>query len=205
MHPILKKETAKFSEIKSLLEQLNAIKVQERRVKRRLNTKLQGFEFLSEIVDLDMKDKKLTNPLIKYFKSLGVTVHRPPNQDKDGIEDLRVFHKGKMLIIEATSIDKMVATESKLIQILKHVNIRQEENKNYKVFGVSIVNHQDNKPFNERMQKQNYNTRAIKILASNNLTTVSTLTLLNDFIKIKDGKMNVDELLDNLTSIGVYQ
>lgn len=205
MHKKIKEATAKFNEIKTLIDQLHDIKIQERRLKRRLKTKLDLFEFLSEIVGLDMKHKKLTEPLFKYFKALGLNVHRPPHGDKLGKEDLRLFHGNKMLLIEATSIESNNAGEKKLTQILRHINGRQNEFSQYKVYGLTIVNYQDKIDFDKRNNIQEYTKDAINDLVSNSLTAVSTVKLLNDFIMIKSGQMSIDELINNLTSFGVYK
>jgi hypothetical protein len=205
MDKVIKEITSKFSEISVLMEQLKAIKTQERRAKRRLKTKIKEFEFLSEIVGLNMKHKKLTEPLFRYFKHLGVNVHRAPNNDKDGVEDLRLFYADKLILIEATSIKNDRADNAKLTQVNNHVPARQQEFSNLKVFGVSIINHQDNKLFNERVLKQNYQDSTVKILKSHNLTSVTTLTLLINFIMIKSGKRTVDELINNLISTGIYE
>ncbi len=205
MDKSFKKIIADFEEVKILMGQLQEIRRHERRIKRRLSTKLDKFEFLSEIVGLNQKDKKLTEPLLKYFKNNGLDVRRSPDKDKGGLEDMSIFYRDKLLIIEVTSTEKSLVPESKLTQILKHLNSRQNNLKTLEVSGLTIVNHEDLKPVNERVKKQGYQSRTLKILASNNLTTVTTLTLLVAFIKIKKGEMTVEDLITGLTTPGVYE
>lgn len=205
VNDLTKKITSEFEDIKVLKTQLADIKKQERRVRRRLKTQYNNYSFLSEIVGLSMKDKKLIEPLVKYFKHLGIIVHRAPDKDRGGIEDLRIFHKNKLIILEATSIDKDRATEAKLTQVLKHLNTRKSEHSPLNVSGLTIVNHEDEKPAHERILKQNYQASTLRILTSNNLTTTTTLTLLIAFINIKKGKMTADDLLEKLATPGVYE
>jgi hypothetical protein len=143
----IKKVTAKFDDVKILMDKLAEIKRDERKVKRRLKTKYLNYTFLSDIVGLSKKDKKLTEPLFKFFKHLQLNIQRAPNKDKGGIEDLRIFYDDKLIIIEATSIENDRAPEAKLTQILKHTKIRQAEFPNFKVIGLSIINHEDKKHF----------------------------------------------------------
>jgi len=205
MDATIKKVTADFEDVKTLMDELNSIKKNERRVKRRLKTKYLKYTFLSDIVGLSKKDKKLTEPLFLFFKNLGINIHRAPNKDKGGVEDLRVFYNDKLIIIEATSIENNRATEAKLTQILKHTKIRQDEFPNFKVIGLSIINHEDGKHFTKRVTKQNYQDKTIKILKSHELCSVTTLTLLINFVKIKRGETSVDDLMANLISPGIYE
>jgi len=205
MDAAIKNMTAEFEDVKILMNQLSSLKKDERRIKRRLKTKQLNYTFLSDIVGLSKKDRKLTEPLFKFFKYLGINVHRAPDNDKGGVEDLRIFYADTLIIIEATSIEKGLATEGKLTQILKHIKIRQAEFPNYKVIGLSIINHEDNKHFTKRGIKQKYQDKTVKILKSHELCSVTTLTLLINFIKIKKGEITIDDFMRNLTSPGIYE
>lgn len=204
MDKTIEKITSEFEEIKSVILKLKEVKKQENKFKRQLKTLKNKYTFLNEIIGIKIQSKELVNSIKKYFKELNLSIHDAPNNDKEGVEDLRLWVDGKLYIVEVTGSEKKIVTEKKSHQISKHINIRQKHYPNLKVIGLFIVNHDFETHFSKRAIKA-FEKRPIEIALNNNYTLTTTLTLFNAFILIKQGSMTVSDLIEGFENKGLYE
>ena len=195
----LKIITSNFNDIKPLIDERNNLLWQTNKVRRRLKTRLQKYSFLKDMIDIDSHGTKLVNSIVKYFKILGF--EKIENVDKNKDEDIRLWVDNKLIIFEVTGISEQTTSDDKAHQISKHIQIRQEEYPGIRVSGVFIVNH-DNKKHYSKRHKAPFRKGLNEIARTNNYTLTTTIDLLNAFIKIKNGELTKEELINKICSKG---
>ena len=191
----LKIITSHFSDIKPLIDERNNLLRQTNKVRKRLKTRLEEYGFLKDMIDIDSHGTKLVNSIVKYFKTLGFK--KIENVDKNKDEDIRLWVDDKLIIFEVTGIDTPTPTDNKAHQISKHIQIRQKEYPDIKVSGLFIVNHDNKKHFLKR-HKTPFRKGLDEIARTNKYTLTTTIDLFNAFIKIKNGELTKEELVNKI-------
>ena len=195
----LKKITSDFSDIKPLIDERNKLLRQTNKVRRRLKTRLEKYDFLKDMIGIGSHSTKLVNSIVKYFKTLGF--EKIENVDKSKDEDIRLWVDDKLIIFEVTGIPEPTTKDAKAHQISKHIQIRQEEYPGITVSGVFIVNHDNKKHYSIR-HKSPFRKGLNEIARTNKYTLTTTIDLFNAFIKIKNGKLTKEELINKICSTG---
>jgi len=192
----LKVLTSDFNDIKVLLEKRDQIKRDDNKVRRRLRTQFNKYEFLKDIVDIGCKDDRLVNALVKYFKAVGfVKVENVDKKSKK--EDIRLWTDDSLIIFEATGVEKRNPNHGKAHSITRYVPIRQQENPNLKVYGCFIINHDNKKHYTNRNLKP-FDTDIKEIAIAHKYSLLTTIDLLNWFLELKKGTMSKDEILKRI-------
>lgn len=199
----IKKITADFEEIKTLINLRQKYLIQINKLRRQLKSQFRKYAFLEDLVGINSNGSTLVNSLIKYFHELGFKhIENVDKKYKD--EDIRLWHDDRLLIFEVTGIDTANPKDDKVHQISKHIPVRQEQNPNLKVFGVFVINHDNSKPFDKR-EKKIFREGLIDIAKAHKYTLVTTVDLLNAFISIKKGDLLPIDLIDALCITGKYR
>lgn len=192
----LKILTSDFNDIKVMLEKREEIKRDDNKIRRRLRTQFNKYEFLKNIVDIECTGTRLVDALIEYFKAVGF--ERVENVDKDFFEeDIRLWTDDSLIIFEATGINKKSPTHGKAHSITRYVPIRQQENPNLKVYGSFIVNHDNKKHYKKRNPKP-FDNNTKEIATAHKYSLLTTVDLLNWFLELKIGTMSKDEILKRI-------
>jgi hypothetical protein len=199
----LKNITSEFSDILPIISERDDIIKSLNKTRRRLRTKLKRYSFLSQMVGIGSNGDKLVDSIVTFLKELNIG--KVENVDKKYMdEDIRLWTDESLLIFEVTGIDTPNPKDYKAHQISKHLPIKQEQFADKKVYGVFIVNHDNRKNYLDR-NKRPFNDRLIKIAKGHNYTLVTTVDLLNAFVKIKTDKLTPAELIEKLCSTGRFE
>lgn len=195
----LKNITSVFSDLKPLIALRSELLNKTSKIRRRLKTKLSKYVFLSDIVGIGIKEDHLVNAVVSFFKELGFV--KVENIEKKKKEDIRLFTEDILLLIEVTGTSSSTLKDNKIHQISKHIPLNQEKFKELQVFGLFVVNHDNEKHYLER-EKNPFNNEMHNISKSHNYSITTTIHLLNAFTEFKCGNMTAKEIVEKLCSSG---
>lgn len=199
----LNKITAKFSDVKTLIEENRMALKKLNSTRKKLRTKRNHYGFIKDVVGVNSAGDKLVDACIDLFKEIGFD--KIENVDKKYLEeDIRLWSKDRLIIIEVTGIDTPNPKYSKAHQISLHIPTRKSQNNNKKVTGLFIVNHDNNKEYKNRNKKP-FNNKIIDIAKSHDYTLMTTVDLLNAYKMIKMDKIRPEEFIDKLCSTGLFE
>jgi hypothetical protein len=199
----LNKITSKFNDVKSLIEEQHIVLKKLNKLRKRLKTKKTHYEFIKTIIDIDSAGDDLVNACVILFKDLGFD--EVENVDrKYSEEDIRLFHKDRLIIMEVTGDANANPKQAKVHQISQHIPIRQKQHQDKELFGLFIINH-DNKKHYKKRSKNPFNEKLIEIAKSHNYTLMTTADLLNAYKMIKMEKLKPEELIEKLCSTGLFK
>lgn len=187
-----------FEEVKALKIKLKEAKKEVQKSRRRLITLENKYKFLSEIVDINSKNKELIKSVKAYFKEIKL---KHQEVDKQGKEDFGVWHKNKLILVEVTGTKNAVLSQDKTHQISKHINIRQSAFPNLNVSGLFICNHDSETQYNLREQNP-FPKDTIEIASHNKYSLITTVSLVSAFLKLKRGEITLDTLVDTISTYG---
>ena len=199
----LKKLSADFLDIKPMFKEKKQLLQKARQFRNRLKTKFNEYSFLKTLVGVNVKDDDLDLPIKKCFDAFGFDkVECIGKKFKE--EDIRLWHRNRLIIFEATGCDGANPTHDKIFQILKHIPIKKEMFKNFEVYGGFIANHDCTKPFDQRTKKP-YDAKVEVLAKGQSIVLLSTTDLLNSFINFKKGKLTPDDFVNQLCTPGVFK
>lgn len=199
----LKKITTSFLDIEPLFKEKKQLLQAARQFRRRLKTKLTEYSFLKTLVGTNVKSDELDLAIKECFDAFGFDKTECIGK-KFGEEDIRLWFGNKLIIFEATGSNAANPVHDKVFQITRHIPIKQEMFKDFRVYGGFIVNHDCLKTFDLRTNKPF--DKKVEILAKGqNIVLLSTLDLLNSFINFKKGKLTLDDFAGQLCTPGVFK
>lgn len=199
----LKKISSEFLDIQPFFKEKKHLLQEARQFRRRLKTKLNEYHFLKTLVGIDVRSDELDSAIKKCFDAFGFDKTECIGK-KFGEEDIRLWFGKKLIIFEATGSKKEICEQNKMFQIHKHIPIKREQFKDFKVYGGFIVNHDNLKPFENRVPSP-FNQDADKYAKGQNIVLLSTLDLLKSFINFKKGKLELERFAEQLCTPGVFK
>jgi hypothetical protein len=119
-------------------------------------------------------------------------------------EDIRLWFGNKLIIFEATGSKNQHPEQNKMFQIARHIPIKKEQFKDFKVYGGFIINHDNLKPFDQRLHSP-FDTAADTFAKGQGVVLLSTLDLLKSFINFKKGKLTLDDFVRHLCTPGIFK
>jgi len=199
----LKKITASFLDVEPLFKKKKKLLQEARQTRRKLKTKLNEYSFLKTLVGLEIKDKELELAVKECFESFGFDkVEWVAQAFKE--EDLRVWYGNKLIIFEVTGKGGEQPSHEKIFQIDRHVPIKKKQFKEYEVHGGFIANHHSKISFDQRHKKP-FDEKVNVLAKGSEISLLTTVDILNSFIKFKTGKLTLDDFVTQLCTPGIFK
>jgi hypothetical protein len=199
----LKKLSAEFLDINPMFKEKKKLLQEARQFRRRLKTKFNEYSFLQKLVGIGINDTDLDLAIKKCFDAFGFDKTECIGK-KFGEEDIRLWIGNKLIIFEATGSKNINIDHKKSFQIVKHIPIKKELFKEFQVYGGFIVNHDNLKPFDQRVRSP-FDKKIDLLAKGQEIVLLSTLDLLSSFINFKKGKLTPDAFFNQLITPGVFK
>lgn len=195
----------KIDDVKSLLDTRRLIKNQLDKNRRKLRTKLTEYSFIDEFISVNVTSSSLEKNIKKYFNEIGFenVQHLTYENKETKEEDIRLFYKDILIIIEVSASTGCDAPNSKLGQVLRRLPKRKLQFPTYKVFGSVIINHDVKNKYSSRCENP-FKKMKDDAIASG-VSLISIKDLVNIFIDIKNKKRTPAELIDLMCTAGVFK
>lgn len=191
--------TKSFPEIDSLLTKSRELKKELNKVNRRLRTKQIEYDFLQKLIWEFSFDNVLVDTLHTCFENLGYEVEKLAG---DNEEDLQITSGDTLILIEAKG-DKSENTSYKgSDQILRYVTRRKSEIKDKVIHGIHIVNHHLKQPDFRKRNPKAFGTDMIKDAEAGKFGLLTTVELLNGYVKLKRKELSIEGFDGTIKSSG---
>ncbi len=197
------KITKSFPDVSDEVERVNSIKKELRLATRRVRTLKNKYGFLQELVDIKTHDDRLDSSLKSFFNDLGYTDVRKVGK-KFKREDLQVWTGSKLLVIEAKGITRPTPKDHECEQVAKYMRLRRLKIKDKDIFGLFVVNHDNQKYFTKRNPTP-FDKQKVEYAEAGEYGLTTTVDLLTAFFLIKTGKLTFEEFENKICSTGLIK
>ena len=195
------KLTRHFPDVTDAIGRANSAKRDLNRATRRVRSLKTKYQFLQDLVGIKSHADTLDSALKSFFKELGYTDVRKVGK-KYQREDLQIWTDNKLIVIEAKGITRPTPSDPECGQIAKYMRLRGKKITDKTVFGLFVVNH-DNDKHPCRRNPTPFDKNKIEYAEASEYGLTTTIELLKAFIQIKTGRLTVGEFENKICSTGL--
>lgn len=196
--------TKDFLDVKPLLVEHKQAQKSMRKADRKLKTVIAKYSFMQDVVGINSNDTLLSNAIKLLLKSAGFekVEHFESIRIRPKREDLRAWDGDDVFIIEVKGLNKVNPAYNDLIQVFKYFKENQKRLIDKKVYGLSIINHNNEVHVSKRKQTFKDAERE-KDISHAEVGFMSTYDLLIAFWRLKTGKMTFGDFKNSFKKIGL--
>lgn len=196
--------TSVFPDIKNLLNQSDKLNNEKKKVRRKLNSLNNKYDFLNTIIGKDIFSTPLEKALQKFLKEIGYSDVRWLGHNNE-YEDLQICTGDRITVIEVKGLATPHPKEHDCHQVNKYVLRRHALHPNKRVFGIFVTNHDNSISDFKKRNPTPFDKLRVKDAELSKYGITTTIQLFNAFIKFKTGQLTFNDFDKKLHSIGLIK
>lgn len=197
------KLTKIFPDVAEAIERVNSAKKDLNRTTRKVRTLKTKYQFLQDLVDIKTHDDLLDNALKKFFKELGYKDVRKVGK-RYKREDVQIWTDNKLIVIEAKGITRSTPKDHECEQIAKYMRLRKMKIADRQVFGLFVVNH-DNQKHHAKRNPTPFDQQKVEYAEAGEYGLTTTIELLKAFCQIKTERLTIEEFENKICTKGLIR
>jgi hypothetical protein len=190
-------------EIKSIIFDIKHLKKRLKKNRRRLVT---FSDFIKGII-MPKNEQIQINSIIKYLKLIGFKnvydVHKKTNEHREKEQDIEIKEREFIVLIEVKDTKNNNAANKECSQILSYIGRKKTKNKYVKIYGVTILNHNNKESDINKRNKNPFSKTQINDAKINKYGLLNTVDIINSLIEFKKGNLSESEIKDEFKKEGL--